>query len=125
MSVLQTLLKEQHITPPSSFVNQPLTPPPTNKKPFTQASRVIALFKLIEAGRHIGQHPWTEFQLTRGEYDKIEHRLEQDEWLWGFVKNKIRYAGSRIHRVQANDGNCADMIIVVFLAMRGIDVAVL
>ncbi|KAI9853397.1 MAG: hypothetical protein M1813_002235 [Trichoglossum hirsutum] len=100
MSVLQTLLKEQHITPPSNFVNPPLTPPPTDKKPFTQASRVIALFKLIEAGRHIGQHPWTEFQLTRGEYDEIEHRLEQDEWLWGFVKDKIRYDyDARRHRL--------------------------
>ncbi|KAI9759545.1 MAG: hypothetical protein M1840_003257 [Geoglossum simile] len=100
MSVLQTLLKEQHITRPSSFVGPPLTPPPTDKKPFTQASRVIALFKLIEAGRHIGQHPWTEFQLTRGEYDEIEHRLEQDEWLWGFVKDKIRYDyDARRHRL--------------------------
>ncbi|KAI9768129.1 MAG: hypothetical protein M1839_004186 [Geoglossum umbratile] len=112
MSMSQTPLKEyQHITPPSSFVDTPLTPPPTDKKAFTQAPRVIALFKLIKAGRHIGQHPWTEFQLTRGEYDEIEHRLEQDECLWGFVKDKIRYVDSRNHRVPANDGNRADMIM--------------
>jgi hypothetical protein len=96
MSTSQTPPKEhQHITPPSSFVVAPLTPPPTDEKAFTQAPRVIALFKDIEAGKHIKQHPWTEFQLTQGEYDEIERRLKRDEWLWGFVKDKVRYVGSR------------------------------
>src|SRR5579862_2989179 len=99
----QTPLKEhQHITPPSSFVDLPLTSPPTDKNAFTQAPRVIALFKLIKAGRHIGQHPWSEFQLTGGEYDEMEHQLEQDECLGAFVKDKIRYVGSRNYRAQAN-----------------------
>jgi len=89
----------------------PLNVPAPGCKKLGVAPRVIALFKLIEAGRHIGQHPWTEFQLTGGEYDEIEHRLKQDEWLWGFVKDKIRYGCSRNHRVQANDGNRADMIM--------------
>jgi hypothetical protein len=87
----QTPLKEhQHITPPSSFVDAPLTPPPTNEKAFTQAPRVIALFKDIQAGRDINQHPWTEFQLAQEEYDEVERRLEQDESLLGYVKDKIR-----------------------------------
>ena len=90
--------EHQHITPPSSFVVAPLTPPPTDEKAFTQAPRVIALFKDIEAGRHIQQYPWTEFQLIQGEYDEIERRLERDEWLWGFVKDKIRCVGSRNDR---------------------------
>src|SRR2546421_5509922 len=92
-SMSQAPSKEyQHITPPSSFgVAPPLTPPPTSEKAFSQAPRVIALFKDIEAGRHIKQHPWTEFQLVQGEYDEIERQLERDEWLWGFVKNKVRY----------------------------------
>ena len=82
MSTLQTPLKEhQHITPPSSFVDAPLTPPPTDEKAFTQAPRVIVLFKDIQAGRHIKQHPWTEFQLAREEYDEIERRLRRDESL--------------------------------------------
>ncbi|KAI9770858.1 MAG: hypothetical protein M1839_003021 [Geoglossum umbratile] len=91
MSVLQTLLKEQHITPPSSFVDPPLTPPPTDKKVFTQVPRVLALFREIQAGRPIERHPWTVFQLTLGEYDEIERQLEREESLWGFVKDKIRY----------------------------------
>jgi len=51
----------QHITPPSSSVSAPLTPPPTNKKAFTQAPQLIALFKDIEARRYIKELPWTEF----------------------------------------------------------------
>ncbi|KAI9764196.1 MAG: hypothetical protein M1839_005974 [Geoglossum umbratile] len=45
----------------------------------------------IRVGRHIKQHPWTEFQLAQGEYDEVEHRLKQDESLLGYVKDKIRY----------------------------------
>ncbi|KAF2788691.1 hypothetical protein K505DRAFT_366255 [Melanomma pulvis-pyrius CBS 109.77] len=92
MSSSRTPLKEnQHITPPLSFVDPPLTPPPTDEKTFTQAPRVIALFKDIEAGKSVKQPPWTVLQLARGEYDEIERRLEQDELLCGYVKDKIRY----------------------------------
>ena len=105
MSTSQTPLNEhQHITPPSSFVDAPLTPPPTDEKAFTQAPRVIALFKDIQAGRHIKQHPWTEFQLAREEYDEIERRLRRDESLLGYVKDKIRCVGSRNERGADYDG---------------------
>lgn len=50
-----------------------------------------------------------EFQLARGEYDEVERRLRRDESLLGYVKDKIRYVGSRNDRVPANDGNRADM----------------
>ena len=103
------LKDQQNITPSSSFLGAPFTPLPTCKKAFTQASRVIALFKDIEAGRHAGQHPWTEFQLARGEYDEIERQLRQDEWLFGFVKDKIRCAASKQIEMPANDGNRTDM----------------
>jgi hypothetical protein len=99
MSTSQTPLKEhQHITPPLSFVEAPLTPPPTDEKAFTQAPRVIALFKDIQAGKHIKQHPWTEFQLAQEEYDEIERRLRRDESLLGYVKDKIRCVGLRNER---------------------------
>ena len=95
MSTLRAPLKDQqNITPPSSFLGAPLTPPPTCKKAFPQASRVIALFKDIKAGRHVNQHPWTQFQLAQGEFDEIERRLKQDESLFGFVKDKTRYVVS-------------------------------
>ena len=95
MSTLRAPLKDQqNITPPSSFLGAPLTPPPTCKNAFTQASRIIALFKDIKAGRHAKQHPWTEFQLAEGEFDELERRLRQDESLFEFVKDKTRYVVS-------------------------------
>jgi hypothetical protein len=46
MSISQASgVHKQHATPPSSFAERPLTPPPTDEKPFTQAHRVVALFK--------------------------------------------------------------------------------
>jgi len=68
---------------PTSFIEHPLTPPPTNKKPFLQAERVIALQKDIRAGRHIKHGPWAKFLLSR------------DEALLGYVKDKIRSVSSR------------------------------
>jgi hypothetical protein len=94
MSTSQSPLKDhQNITPPSSFVNTPPTPPPTDEKTVTQAARVIALFNDIKAGRHVKQQPWTEFQLVQGEYDEIEHQLSRDETLYGIFKDKIRCVG--------------------------------
>ncbi|KAF7511004.1 hypothetical protein GJ744_005550 [Endocarpon pusillum] len=76
---------------PSSFVDAPLTPVPTDDKAFNKAPRVIALFEDIKAGRHNEQRRWTEFQLAPGEYDEIEGRLKRNESLFGYVKDKIRY----------------------------------
>lgn len=83
--------EHQHITPPSSLVDAPWTPPPTDEKAFKQASRVIALFKDIEAGRYIWDQPWTEFQLVGGEYEELRRQLRRNESLFGFVEDKIRY----------------------------------
>ncbi len=99
MSTSQTFLKgPQHITPPSNFADAPLAPPPTDEKAFTQAPRVIALFKDIQAGRHINQAPWAHFQLARGEYDEIEREVERDESLFGYINDKIRFVSSRSDR---------------------------
>ncbi|KAF2466100.1 uncharacterized protein BDR25DRAFT_336652 [Lindgomyces ingoldianus] len=94
------ITKDSHITPPSSFATHPLTPPPTDEKPFAQAHRVIALFKEIRAGKHTKRNPWTEFQLSAEEYDEIERRLRRDEDLSGYVNDKIRYDyNSETHRL--------------------------
>lgn len=89
------IIKHQIITPPSSVIKLPLTRPLTDKKPFAEVTRVIALFRDRRAGRDIKQGPWIEFQLAQGEYDEIERRLEQDEALWGYVKDKIRWVDLR------------------------------
>jgi hypothetical protein len=91
MSTSQAPITQKlNITPPSSFTNHPLTPPPTNEKQFVQAHRVVVLFKEIQAGKHIKRHPWTEFQLAEGDYDEIERQIKRDEVLSGYVKDKIR-----------------------------------
>jgi hypothetical protein len=95
MSALQILLKEQHITPPSSFVDPPLTPPPTDKKVFTQVPRILALFRERKAGTYDERNLWTVFQLAVGEYDELERQLKQEESLWGYVEDKIRQVASR------------------------------
>ncbi|KAF2758767.1 hypothetical protein EJ05DRAFT_438545 [Pseudovirgaria hyperparasitica] len=81
----------EEITPPSSFVFAPLTPPSSGKKPFVQAGKIITLFKTIRAGKHIKQPPWSEFQLSPTERTEINRQLDQDEDLRGFVEYKIRY----------------------------------
>ncbi|KAF2729083.1 hypothetical protein EJ04DRAFT_502924 [Polyplosphaeria fusca] len=92
MSTSQHLTTEsKHITPPSSFANDPLTPPPTEERPFSQAGRIISLFKSIRDGRHSREQPWTEIELAPGEYDEIERQLRRDEALYGYVQDKVRY----------------------------------
>ena len=85
----------QHITPPSSLVTAPLTPPLTVEKQFPQVHRVLALFEEIRAGRHVKRDPWIEFQLVEGDKDEIERRLKQDKVLSGFVQDKKRYVCSK------------------------------
>ncbi|KAF2804388.1 uncharacterized protein BDZ99DRAFT_397834 [Mytilinidion resinicola] len=85
------ITQHRHVTPPSRSTNQPLTPPLTDKKPFTEAPRVIAQFRQIQAGRDTGREPWKEFELAQGEYDQIEMTLQQDDVLSGYVEDKIRY----------------------------------
>lgn len=93
--------QDTRITPPSSFAFHPLTPPPTDEKPFTQVHRVIALFEEVRAGKDLKRDAWTEFQLSAGEYDEIKRRLRRDEDLSGYVNDKIRCVYSKHGR---NDG---------------------
>lgn len=96
MSKSQLLKKnDQQITPPQSFANSPLTPPSTDEKTSKQISQVIKLFKAREAGQNIEEHPWTEFQLTQGDYQEIECQIGQDKELLGYVRNKIRCVFSK------------------------------
>jgi hypothetical protein len=88
-------MQEQHVTPPSSFTQPPWTPPPTDKNHFTEAPRVIAHFRHIQAGRDTGGGPLKVFQLVQGEYEHIQRTLRQDDVLWGFVDDKIRFVDLR------------------------------
>lgn len=89
--------QHRHVTPPSKSTDQPLTPPLTDKKPFTEAPRVIALFERSQAGNCTEQEPWTEFTLASGEYDQIEKTLQRDAELAGYVNDKIRLVDLEDH----------------------------
>jgi hypothetical protein len=96
MSMMQANTNEhKHVTPPPRFPNQPPTPPLTDKKPFAEAPRVLALFRRIQAGNYIEQGTVRDFELAQGEYDHIESTLQQEEVLPGYVKNRIRSAHLR------------------------------
>ncbi|KAH7111794.1 hypothetical protein B0J11DRAFT_190076 [Dendryphion nanum] len=84
-----SMTQNQSITPPSSFVKPPLTPPLTDEKPSPQVERVLTLFKKIQDGKHSDQDPWTEIRLSRGDYDELKRQIRQNKALWGFTKDKI------------------------------------
>lgn len=88
------VMHNQHVTPPSTFKEQPLTPPPTDKKPFAQARQAIALFRARQAGSHTTQDSWIELKLAPREYAEVERLVSLDEALSGLVEDKIRYVCS-------------------------------
>lgn len=59
------------------------------------ASRYRAFQIYIQAGRDTGGGPLKVFQLVQGEYEHIERTLRQDDVLWGFVDDKIRFVNLR------------------------------
>jgi hypothetical protein len=83
--------KRQKITPSTSFTGAPPTPQSVDDKRFPEASRIIQLFKDIQAGQYAQQLPWTHYKLVPGEYEEIERRIKCDETLWGYVNDKLRY----------------------------------
>lgn len=89
------LTQHRNVTPPSNFTDQPLTPPLTDQKPFTEARRIIAHFRQIQEGKNTGGESLREFQLVKGEYEQIERTLQQDDVLAGCVKDKIRLVDLR------------------------------
>ena len=70
-------------TPLESFINAPLTPPPSDTKPSTQVSHIIRYLRLRRKGYgHL--QPWTVFQLQPGDF------VQADPVLWSFFTNKVR-----------------------------------
>jgi hypothetical protein len=79
MSMSQaSVVHKHHTTPPSSFAEHPLTPPPTDEKRFTQVQPVLALFEAIQNGRYLRERPWREFWLDEGENEEIERQLRSE-----------------------------------------------
>ncbi|MCJ1395237.1 hypothetical protein MMC18_008120 [Xylographa bjoerkii] len=81
----------QHATPPESFTNSPLTPPPTDEKPTSLVSRIIEEIKNRREGRNVTDIPWAVYLLDLKGYQELQHELQRDESLCGFAKHKLRY----------------------------------
>ncbi|KAL4961395.1 uncharacterized protein BDV14DRAFT_180619 [Aspergillus stella-maris] len=58
------------ITPPNSFIQPPLTPPPTDKVTPSSVSQIINIFDKHRRG--FRQDPWTEYTLRPDEYHEFQ-----------------------------------------------------
>ena len=77
----------------SGIVVQKRVPTPSEnlEEHYPQASRIIELCKSFQAGTYGEQPPWNHFDLKPGEYEEIQRRINSDEYLWGWVNDKLRY----------------------------------
>ncbi len=76
-----------NITPPASFANVLLTPPPTDEKSTGQISSILHEIRSRESGRLLHDEPWLVFDLTSRKYTSLQRKLLGD----AFVQDKIRY----------------------------------
>ncbi|TVY84676.1 hypothetical protein LSUE1_G000925 [Lachnellula suecica] len=81
----------QQTTPPESFTNPPLTPPPTDEKGLSLVSRIVEEIKNRWEGRNLTATPWVVYSLDLKGYQELQHELERDESLCGFAQHKLRY----------------------------------
>ncbi|ELR06578.1 hypothetical protein VC83_06264 [Pseudogymnoascus destructans] len=81
----------QHATPPESFTSAPLTPPPTDDKSTSPASRIIREIRNQQEGRKLTSIPWASYNLDVEGYEDLLLRLQVDESLCGFAQHKLRY----------------------------------
>ncbi|KAL4948879.1 hypothetical protein BDW69DRAFT_175633 [Aspergillus filifer] len=75
------------ITPPNSFIQPPLTPPPTDKVSPSSVSQIINTFN--KHCRGFRQDPWTEYTLRPDKYHEFQGRVGKGSNLLKY--RKIRY----------------------------------
>ena len=77
-------------TPPGSFLDPPLTPPPTEEKELSRSARaVLDCLELHRAGRR-PLEPWWQHRLIPDDYREVLRVLDGDECLRGYVEDKVR-----------------------------------
>jgi len=81
----------QHATPPESFTNPPLTPPPTDEKGLSLVSRIVEEIKNRREGRELMSAPWVIYLLDLKGYQELQHELERDKSLFEFAQHKLWY----------------------------------
>lgn len=77
------------ITPPGSFLEAPLTPPPTEEKTSSRsAQRALNCFKLHRAGYR--PQYWWQHRLKLADYTETLRVLDSDKPLREYVGDKVR-----------------------------------
>jgi len=79
------------ITPPSSFITTPLTPPPTDSKATKLVLKVLDILRQWRDGRQLSESQWHLYKIRREEYDDLIGLVQKEESLSTFVENKFRY----------------------------------
>jgi hypothetical protein len=79
------------ITPPSSFIQNPLTPPPTDSKPTKLVLKLLNILQQCKDGRQVPESQWHTYKLRLEEYDELIRLVKKEESLSTFVENKFRY----------------------------------
>jgi len=79
------------ITPPGSFIQTPLTPPPTDSKPTKLVLKVLNILQQCKDGRQVSESQWHTYKLRLEEYGELIRLVKKEESLSTFVENKFRY----------------------------------
>ncbi|TAQ83685.1 hypothetical protein B7494_g7995 [Chlorociboria aeruginascens] len=78
-------------TPSVSIVHGPPTPPLTADVELSGCvAEILRVFKGCKNG-HPPSGTWTVFKLNTGEYEDLQRQLKDDEELWGYVHDKVKY----------------------------------
>jgi hypothetical protein len=93
-------LQSSLTTPPESFTNAPLTPPPTEEKPnLPVLSRILKEIARRERGHNFSTQPWERLEVSESEYKTLLPVLQGD----GFAKHKLRYGSNKEGLVRLAD----------------------
>ncbi|KAH0550998.1 hypothetical protein GP486_007640 [Trichoglossum hirsutum] len=76
-------------TPPEQLISLALSPPTSAEKPSAIVLVVLRLFRAHREGNLDAL--WSRAQLPWEHYIELQNRLKEDEELWGYVEDKVRY----------------------------------
>lgn len=81
-------------TPPSSDVepDHALPPsPPASPKPRSNVDRLLGAIRLLKYGSLSSRYLQKTYKLSLEEFGRFNQRLSEDEGLWGYYEDKVRY----------------------------------
>jgi hypothetical protein len=79
-----------HITPPGTVTESPLTPPPSDRKASFRISSVVNVLRSHKKG--CGVKPWAVYLLSPDDYEGLLRALDSDSYLKSYVEDKIRWS---------------------------------